>query len=121
MTNGGNHNEMNVHSLESSNDNVPDSLDIKKVRKPRGKRMSKLSESQIKINHVLSEKKRRELVRSIYDDLVDVVPDLTEKESRSEMIIYLKTINYLKWLYKRNAYLRSELIKNIKIRKMASK
>lgn len=81
----------------------------KKVRKPRAKKANKLSVDQVRENHVISEKKRREIIRSIYDELVEIVPDLKEAENRSELVIYMKTINYIKWLYKKNASLRSQI------------
>ncbi|KAL3229802.1 Protein INO4 [Nakaseomyces bracarensis] len=70
---------------------------------------NKLTEGQVRINHVVSEQKRRELIRALYDELVEIVPDLLPKENRSEMVIYLKTANYLRWLYKRNAELRKQI------------
>ncbi|CCK72423.1 Ino4p KNAG_0K00550 [Huiozyma naganishii CBS 8797] len=78
-------------------------------RRPRAKKVNKLSQDQVRINHISSEKKRREVIRSIYDELVLLVPDLDETENRSELVIYLKTINYLKWLYDKNATLRSKI------------
>lgn len=106
-----------INSMDTSID-VP--VTVKKVRKSRAKKFNKLSETQVKINHISSEQKRRELVRSLYDDLVEVVPDLQADESRSEMIIYLKTINYLKWLYQRNDYLRSKLLESYRKRRSSS-
>lgn len=77
--------------------------------KSRVKKVKRLSEDQIRINHVSSEKKRRELVRAIYDELVTLVPGLQKNENRSELIIYQKTINYLSWLYEKNEALRGQL------------
>lgn len=77
--------------------------------KSRVKKVKRLSEDQIRINHVSSEKKRRELVRAIYDELVTLVPGLQKNENRSELIIYQKTINYLSWLYEKNEVLRGQL------------
>lgn len=82
----------------------------KRKRKPRAKKMNNLSADEVRKNHVVSEKRRRELVRAIYDDLVNIVPDLHPSENRSEIVIYLKTINHLKWLYQRNGFLRDKLI-----------
>lgn len=81
-----------------------------KIKKPRAKKRNRLSETQIKQNHVTSEKRRREIVRNIYDELVNLVPDLTEKENRSELMIYTKSINYIRWLYAKNKRLRLQLI-----------
>ncbi|CCK73395.1 Ino4p NDAI_0G04100 [Naumovozyma dairenensis CBS 421] len=80
----------------------------KKIR-VRARKANKLTEDEVRINHVTSEKKRRENVRSIYDDLVKLVPDLEQNENRSELIIYLKTTYYLRWLYKKNNQLRTKL------------
>lgn len=81
-----------------------------KKRKRRTKKINKLTDGQIRINHVSSEKKRRELERAIFDELVVVVPDLQPQESRSELIIYLKSLSYLSWLYERNEKLRNQII-----------
>ncbi|CAI4951892.1 BBT_HP_G0091730.mRNA.1.CDS.1 [Saccharomyces cerevisiae] len=81
-----------------------------KKRKRRSKKINKLTDGQIRINHVSSEKKRRELERAIFDELVAVVPDLQPQESRSELIIYLKSLSYLSWLYERNEKLRKQII-----------
>ena len=83
---------------------------IKKDRKPRAKKSNKLTDDQIRLNHVTSEKRRREMVRQIYDELVTLVPDLQKNENRSELIIYLKTKNYLTYLYQKNELLRNKLI-----------
>jgi len=81
-----------------------------RIKKVRTKKMKKLSDDQIRMNHVSSEKRRRELVREIYDELVTLVPDLQKNENRSELIIYLKTINYLSWLYRKNRMLRTKIM-----------
>lgn len=49
---------------------------IKQRKKPRVEKKSKLSLDQVRKNHVVSEQRRRELVRGIYDDLVEIVPGL---------------------------------------------
>lgn len=88
---------------------------VKDTQKKAPKRVTKkaknnkLTEGQVRLNHVVSEQKRRELIRAIYDELVQIVPDLSPKENRSEMVIYMKTAYYLRWLYKRNAELRKEI------------
>ncbi|GAV52299.1 hypothetical protein ZYGR_0AG02900 [Zygosaccharomyces rouxii] len=87
---------------------------LKKKRKPRAKKVNKLSKEEVRQNHVSSEKKRRELVRTIYDELVRMIPDLQPSENRSEMVIYLKTINHLNWLYRNNKRLCGQLEKKYK-------
>ncbi|AET39017.1 Ino4p Ecym_3542 [Eremothecium cymbalariae DBVPG len=69
----------------------------------------KLSHNQKRVNHVTSEQRRREILREYYDRLVKIVPDLEESENRSEWQIYVKTKNYLHWLYTRNEQLRKHL------------
>ncbi|KAH3898750.1 Ino4p SCDLUD_005079 [Saccharomycodes ludwigii] len=80
-----------------------------KVTKPRKKK--KLLTDDIKReNHIKSEQKRREMIRECYDILVGLIPDLLEEEKRSELVIYEKTIAYIKSLYHENEKLRNELI-----------
>ena len=81
----------------------------KKIKKQRNKKPKRLTDHQVRVNHVTSEKKRREMIRSIYDDLVRLVPGLEVTENRSELIIYLKTMAYLKWLYSKNKKLRQRI------------
>lgn len=81
----------------------------KKIKKQRNKKPKRLTDHQVRVNHVTSEKKRREMIRSIYDDLVRLVPGLEVTENRSELIIYLKTMAYLKWLYSKNKKLRQQI------------
>ena len=121
-----------IANADSNNDTNPPGMDpilapiappstqkSRRVRKPstlaqsatkaKSRRQAKLSCDQLRINHVTSEKKRREIVRNIYDELVDLVPDLGENENRSEQIIYMKTINYIRWLYEKNQKLRAQI------------
>lgn len=93
----------------NSLDRTPTPGNIKKVRKPRAKKVNKISIDQARLNHIDSEKRRREIVRSTYDKLVEIVPDLTEEEGRSEINIYLKTMNFLRFLYERNEKLRKDV------------
>ncbi|SCU78996.1 LANO_0A04742g1_1 [Lachancea nothofagi CBS 11611] len=83
-------------------------VDNSKKRK-RATRESSLSEDQKRQNHVSSEQRRRQAMRQTYDTLVEMVPDLTASQSRSEMQIYARSYNYLAWLYERNRLLREEL------------
>ncbi|KAG7697849.1 hypothetical protein KL930_000096 [Ogataea haglerorum] len=57
-----------------------------------------LSEEEKKQHHIRSENKRREQIRSTFDSLVKVVPDLTESENRSEYAVLSKTSNYIRQL-----------------------
>ncbi|KAH3665769.1 hypothetical protein OGAPHI_003957 [Ogataea philodendri] len=61
-----------------------------------------LSEEEKKLHHIRSENKRRDQIRSTFDSLVKVVPDLTESESRSEYAVLTKTSNYIRQLREEN-------------------
>ncbi|KAI0462247.1 hypothetical protein LJB42_004335 [Komagataella kurtzmanii] len=69
---------------------------------------AQLSDEQKKINHIQSEQRRREQIRSTYDKLVDIVPDLTTKENRSELSILTKTSSYIRKLREENEGLLDE-------------
>ncbi|KAI8338990.1 hypothetical protein BC941DRAFT_263960 [Chlamydoabsidia padenii] len=56
-----------------------------------------LSEDQKKANHIASEQKRRANIRLGFDQLVGVVPNLTECQ-RSESLILQKSVDYIRQL-----------------------
>lgn len=61
-------------------------------KRKRALRESSLSEDQKRQNHVSSEQRRRQAMRETYDSLVDIVPDLSPAQSRSELQIYAKSM-----------------------------
>lgn len=61
-----------------------------------------LTLEQKKENHIMSENRRRALIRASFDDLVKHVPQLDESESRSEYAILVKTTNYIEHLRSEN-------------------
>lgn len=63
---------------------------------------SALSLEQKKANHILSENRRRNQIRSTFDKLVELVPYLEISENRSEYAILTKTANYIIELRKEN-------------------
>ncbi|CAG60506.1 INO4 [Nakaseomyces glabratus] len=105
--------EENISGTETdaSNTQSDTSGKLKKSTKRVSKKVksNKLSEHEVRKNHVVSEQKRREIIRMMYDDLVQIVPDLSQKENRSELAIYIKTANYLRWLYEKNQELRMRI------------
>lgn len=101
--------EINDKVLDTNEKRDANGEPLKKKRKPRAKKLNKLTKEEVRRNHVSSEKKRRELVRTTYDELVKMIPDLQPSENRSEMVIYLKTINHLNWLYGNNKRLCGQL------------
>lgn len=72
--------------------------------------MPSLTLKQKKENHIMSENRRRALIRASFDDLVKQVPQLDESESRSEYSILVKTTNYIEHL--RNENERLEKLKS---------
>jgi heteromeric Ino2p/Ino4p transcription factor len=63
---------------------------------------SGLTSEQKKLNHIESENRRRAMIRSSFDRLVELVPDLDESESRSELAILDKTSKYIEELRAEN-------------------
>ncbi|CAI5756577.1 unnamed protein product [Candida verbasci] len=63
---------------------------------------STLSEEQKKAHHIASEQKRRENIRSEFDKIVSLTPNLTESENRSELNILTKSADYIDQLRDEN-------------------
>jgi heteromeric Ino2p/Ino4p transcription factor len=61
-----------------------------------------LTLKQKKENHIMSENRRRAQIRSTFDRLVELVPQLDASESRSELAILAKTSNYIEHLRSEN-------------------
>ncbi|GMM43536.1 Ino4 protein [Pichia kluyveri] len=94
-----NDNGDNNEDNNENNDNNDTTTTTKKHR-------NTLSEEQKKSNHIRSENRRRELIRSTFDKLVELVPDLEPKEGRSELIVLNKTSDFIKLLREENIRLR---------------
>ncbi|KAJ2780156.1 Transcription factor [Coemansia javaensis] len=56
-----------------------------------------LTVEEKKANHIASEQKRRQNIRTGYDQLIQIVPTLTPSQ-RSEALILQKTVEYIKYL-----------------------
>ncbi|ODV63018.1 Ino4p ASCRUDRAFT_28586, partial [Ascoidea rubescens DSM 1968] len=69
-----------------------------------------LTEEQKKAHHIASEQKRRQAIRSAFDRIVNLVPNLSVEESRTEVAVLTKSANYLKDLYDQNQVLVNLLI-----------
>lgn len=90
-----------AQSNNSSNNNKKRSLDNteikleessptpKKERKPRKAPHELLTDAEKKANHIASEKKRRQNIKLGFDQLIDIVPSLTQG-NRSEAFILQK-------------------------------
>lgn len=65
-----------------------------------------LSLEQKKENHILSENRRRALIRSSFDRLVELVPQLETSENRSEYAVLTKTSRYIEHLRAENERLQ---------------
>jgi hypothetical protein len=59
--------------------------------------MPQLSEEKKKSNHIASEQRRRQNIRDGFNQLVEIVPSLTNSQ-KSEAIILQKTAEYLEQL-----------------------
>ncbi|KAJ2890130.1 Transcription factor [Coemansia aciculifera] len=82
-----------------SNENTEQTPDTKKARAARvtKKKGELLTEDEKKANHIASEQKRRQNIRTGYDQLIQIVPTLTPSQ-RSEALILQKTVEYIKYL-----------------------
>ncbi|KAI8337527.1 hypothetical protein BC941DRAFT_375250 [Chlamydoabsidia padenii] len=67
-----------------------------------------LSEEQKKANHIASEQKRRANIRIGFDQLVELVPELTECQ-RSESLILQKSVDYIRQLVETKNDLRDRV------------
>ncbi|KAJ1727016.1 Transcription factor [Coemansia biformis] len=67
-----------------------------------------LSEEEKKANHIASEQKRRQNIRTGYDQLIQIVPTLTPSQ-RSEALILQKTVEYIKYLLMEREILEGQL------------
>lgn len=98
-----NNNNTNVNNKNKNKKN--EILDQNsKINKERKTKIinSALTLEQKKANHILSENRRRNQIRSTFDRLVELVPYLEISENRSEYAILTKTANYISELRKEN-------------------
>lgn len=61
--------------------------------------------TNLQAHHIASEQKRRENIRMEFDRIVNLTPDLTSQESRSELNILTKSADYIESLKEENAVL----------------
>ncbi|KAJ2717019.1 Transcription factor [Coemansia spiralis] len=78
---------------------------VTRVVKKRGEL---LTEEEKKVNHIASEQKRRQNIRTGYDQLIQIVPTLTPSQ-RSEALILQKTVEYIKYLLMEREILEGQL------------
>ncbi|RCH98769.1 hypothetical protein CU097_010039 [Rhizopus azygosporus] len=69
---------------------------------------STLGEDEKRENHVASEQKRRNLIKSRFKELTDLVPSLRDS-NQSKSAVLFKAVEYIKHLEKRNKHLREKL------------
>lgn len=93
----------NVDSTDGQQNSSINSVHVKNDPEAKGSgQNSSLTLEQKKENHIMSENRRRALIRASFDDLVKHVPQLDESESRSEYAILIKTTNYIEHLRSEN-------------------
>ncbi|PVU91888.1 hypothetical protein BB559_003948 [Furculomyces boomerangus] len=81
----------------------PKSLSNKNVKK-----LELLTEEEKRANHIASEQRRRQNIRSGYDQLISVVPTLSDNQ-RSEGVILQKSVEYIKFLLMEREILHQQL------------
>ncbi|KAJ1901572.1 Transcription factor [Coemansia sp. S17] len=90
-----------------------DSAKTPAATKTRASRVTKkkgelLTEDEKKANHIASEQKRRQNIRTGYDQLIQIVPTLTPSQ-RSEALILQKTVEYIKYLLMEREILEGQM------------
>ncbi|KAG1644317.1 hypothetical protein G6F44_002958 [Rhizopus delemar] len=76
---------------------IPQEPSLKRERKPRKALHELLTDKEKKANHIASEKKRRQNIKLGFDQLIEIVPSLTEG-NRSEALILQKSVDHIKHL-----------------------
>ncbi|KAI8983137.1 hypothetical protein BDB01DRAFT_792660 [Pilobolus umbonatus] len=82
--------------------------DDKKERKPRKAPHELLTDAEKKANHIASEKKRRQNIRLGFDQLIEIVPSLTQG-NRSEAFILQKSVDHIRHLINVKNDLKSQI------------
>lgn len=99
----------NENDNDNENENGNDNTQNAAKRRKSNSGGSGLTIEQKKENHIMSENRRRAQIRSTFDKLVEIVPQLQESESRSELAVLTKTSNYIEHL--RSEYERLQIIR----------
>ncbi|KAI9363646.1 hypothetical protein BD770DRAFT_380093 [Pilaira anomala] len=80
----------------------------KKERKGRKAPHELLTDAEKKANHIASEKKRRQNIRLGFDQLIEIVPSLTQG-NRSEAFILQKSVDHIRNLINVKNDLKSQI------------
>ncbi|KAI8368449.1 hypothetical protein EDC96DRAFT_574301 [Choanephora cucurbitarum] len=80
----------------------------KKERKGRKAPHELLTDAEKKANHIASEKKRRQNIRLGFDQLIEIVPSLTQG-NRSEAFILQKSVDHIRHLINTKNDLKSQI------------
>ncbi|KAI9021582.1 Myc-type, basic helix-loop-helix domain-containing protein, partial [Phycomyces nitens] len=67
-----------------------------------------LTEDEKRANHIASEQKRRNTIRSGFKDLTDIIPTL-KNINNSKSTVLFKAVDYIRHLEKRNKGLKDRL------------
>ncbi|EIE83257.1 hypothetical protein G6F46_009190 [Rhizopus delemar] len=95
-------------SLDSAEVADKESPTPKKERKPRKAPHELLTDAEKKANHIASEKKRRQNIRLGFDQLIEIVPSLTQG-NRSEAFILQKSVDHIRHLVSVKNDLKSQI------------
>ena len=81
----------------------------KKRGRPRKDKKQLLSDNEKRMNHVVSEQRRRKLIKDGFEQLVEIIPGLNDVNSTSKSTVLFKTAEYIKELEQRVEMLTREL------------
>ncbi|KAI7880466.1 uncharacterized protein EV154DRAFT_523895 [Mucor mucedo] len=93
---------------QESLDDEEEEEDNKKERKGRKAPHELLTDAEKKANHIASEKKRRQNIRLGFDQLIEIVPSLTQG-NRSEAFILQKSVDHIRHLINVKNDLKSQI------------
>lgn len=96
-----------TEKVNDENYNVPKNRRTSSAGSSTNGATTGLTLEQKKTNHIMSENRRRNQIRSSFDRLVQLVPQLEESESRSEYAVLQKTADYIIQLRQENERLEN--------------
>ncbi|KAK9703252.1 hypothetical protein K7432_010839 [Basidiobolus ranarum] len=99
-------------SAQNSESPTPNSFDDKKDNMSKSDRLRKgnkelLTEEEKRANHIASEQKRRNMIRSGFRDLTEIVPALRDMNNSKSTILF-KAVDFIKRLERKNQRLKNK-------------
>ncbi|ORX71021.1 hypothetical protein K493DRAFT_412699 [Basidiobolus meristosporus CBS 931.73] len=105
-------NDSNQETGQNSQSPTPSAMDQPKEDTPKSDRSRKgnkelLTEEEKRANHIASEQKRRNMIRSGFRDLTEIVPSLRDMNNSKSTILF-KAVDFIKRLERKNQRLKNK-------------